>query len=37
MGSRPNLGSFKQTTGKDVKLEAVLDYTLLRQVLSETK
>jgi hypothetical protein len=27
----------KQTTGKDVKLETVIDFTLLRQVLAETK
>src|SRR5581483_3620983 len=31
------LGLIKQTTGKDVKVDAVIDFTLLRQVLAETK
>jgi hypothetical protein len=31
------LGLIKQTTGKDVKPEDVLDFTLLRQVLAELK
>jgi len=31
------LGLIKQTTGKDVKLEDVIDFTLLRQVLAELR
>jgi len=31
------LGLIKQTTGKDVKPEDVIDFTLLRQVLAEAK
>ena len=34
---KTQLGLIKQTTGKDVKVEAVIDFTLLRQVLAETK
>ena len=34
---KTQLGLIKQTTGKDVKVEAVNDFTLLRQVLAETK
>ena len=31
------LALIKQSTGKDVKIESVIDFTLLRQVLAETK
>jgi len=31
------LGLIKQTTGKEVKAEDVIDFTLLRQVLAELK
>jgi hypothetical protein len=31
------LGLIKQTTGKDVKPDDVIDFTLLRQVLGELK
>ena len=31
---KTQLGLIKQTTGKDVKVEAVIDFTLLRQVLA---
>jgi hypothetical protein len=31
------LGLIKQTTGKEVKQEDVIDFTLLRQVLTEMK
>jgi hypothetical protein len=34
---KTQLGLIKQTTGKDVKVEAVIDFTLLRQVLAEAK
>ena len=34
---KTQLGLIKQITGKDVKVEQVIDFTLLRQVLAETK
>jgi hypothetical protein len=34
---KTQLGIIKQTTGKDVKPEDVIDFTLLKQVLAETK
>ena len=34
---KTQLGLIKQTTGKDVKVDGVIDFTLLRQVLAETK
>ena len=34
---KTQLGLIKQTTGKDVKVDSVIDFTLLRQVLAETK
>jgi hypothetical protein len=34
---KTQLGLIKQTTRKDVRVEAVIDFTLLRQVLAETK
>jgi ABC-type nitrate/sulfonate/bicarbonate transport system substrate-binding protein len=34
---KTQLGLIKQTTGKDVKVEAVIDFTLLRQVSAETR
>ena len=34
---KTQLAIIKQTTGKDVKVEDVIDFTLLRQVLAEAK
>jgi ABC-type nitrate/sulfonate/bicarbonate transport system substrate-binding protein len=34
---KTQMGIIKQTTGKDVRVEDVIDFTLLRQVLAETK